>query len=167
MEERDKLNRYLEGIRSMEEPPGVMFVVDLNKESNAVKEARKLGIPVVAIVDTNCDPDFADLVIPGNDDAIRSIRLVTQKVSEAINEVRPYMDEGMSEPVVIEDIEGEEDQAPVAFGEVEQEFLRAFGEEPDKAVPGAGAPKAEPVEVAEPAPETPTEDEPEEEKNTV
>lgn len=137
MEERDKLNRYLEGIRTMEEMPALMFVVDLNKESNAVKEAKKLHIPVVAIVDTNCDPDLADYVIPGNDDAIRAIRLVTQKISEAILEVKPYMDEGMSEPVAIEGLEGEEEPAPVVMGEVEQEFLRGFTEDPDYTVPGA------------------------------
>jgi small subunit ribosomal protein S2 len=136
-EERLKLHRYLEGIRHMSEPPRLMFVVDLNKEGNAVKEAQKLKIPVVAIVDTNCDPDMADYVIPGNDDAIRSIRLVTQKVSDAILEVRPY-EEGVSEGTVSETIGEEEEPAPVAFGEVEQEFLRAFGEA-DRSVPGAGA----------------------------
>lgn len=158
-EERDKLNRYLEGIRSMEEMPALMFVVDLNKEGIAVKEAQKLNIPVVAIVDTNCDPDLADYVIPGNDDAIRSIRLVTQKISEAIIEVKPYIDEGASAGVVGEAGESEEETAPVAFGEVEQEFLRAFGEEPDKSVPGAqGKPEPEAAApaattVAEAAPE--------------
>ncbi|MDK3158830.1 30S ribosomal protein S2 [Kamptonema cortianum] len=79
MEERDKLQRYFEGIRDMESMPSCMFVIDLNKEAIAVQEARKLGIPIVAVVDTNCDPDQADMVIPGNDDAIRAIRLVTQK----------------------------------------------------------------------------------------
>lgn len=149
MEEREKLNRYLEGIRTMEEAPSLMFVVDLNKESNAVKEAKKLGIPVVAIVDTNCDPDVADYVIPGNDDAIRSIRLVTQKISEAILEVKPYMDEGMSEPVVIEGLDPEEETAPVAFGEVEQEFLRAFGEEVEPASAPQKAEEATPAEEPE------------------
>ena len=72
--------------------PTIMFIVDLNKESIAVKEAKKLGIPIVAIVDTNCDPDLADVVIPGNDDAIRAIRLVTQKVSDVILEARPLSD---------------------------------------------------------------------------
>lgn len=162
MEEREKLNRYLEGIRTMEEAPQLMFVVDLNKEANAVKEAKKLGIPVVAIVDTNCDPDVADYVIPGNDDAIRAIRLVTQKICEAILEVKPYMDEGMSEGVVIEATEGEEEQAPVAFGEVEQEFLRGFSEDRDYNVAGADGKKTaaidEPAPAAAPEAEAPAEE---------
>jgi len=153
MEEREKLNRYLEGIRTMEEAPQLMFVVDLNKEANAVKEAKKLGIPVVAIVDTNCDPDVADYVIPGNDDAIRAIRLVTQKICEAILEVKPYMDEGLSAGVEIETASGEIEQAPVAFGEVEQEFLRGFTEDPDYNVAGAGNKVEETVaEVTPPEP---------------
>lgn len=161
MEERDKLNRYLEGIRTMEEAPAVMFVVDLNKESIAVKEAKKLNIPVIAIVDTNCDPDVADYVIPGNDDAIRAIRLVTQKISDAILEVRPYFDESLKEGEG-ESTDLEEDAAPVAFGEVEQEFLRAFGEEPDQVVPGTKgtdkpAQEAKPAEEATAAEATSTE----------
>jgi small subunit ribosomal protein S2 len=146
-EERDKLNRYLEGIRTMSEAPALMFVVDLNKESIAVQEAKKLGIPVVAIVDTNCDPDQADYVIPGNDDAIRAIRLVTQKISDAILEVRPY-DEAVSEGLLTEEGEPVDDGAAVAFGEVEEEFIRAF-DEGSRAVPGAGT---EPEPAPEPAP---------------
>jgi small subunit ribosomal protein S2 len=98
-EERDELQRFLGGIRNMTGMPTLMFIVDLNKESIAVKEAKKLGIPIVAIVDTNCDPDLADVIIPGNDDAIRAIRLVTQKVSDTILEARPLsaeMTEGLS-----------------------------------------------------------------------
>src|SRR5579863_8090897 len=94
--EREELNRFLEGIRNMAALPTIMFVVDLNKEIIAVREARKLGIPIVAVVDTNCDPDLADVIIPGNDDAIRAIRLVTQKVSETIIEARP-LDEALTE----------------------------------------------------------------------
>ncbi len=146
-EERDKLHRYLEGIRTMEEAPALMFVVDLNKESIAVKEAKKLNIPVIAIVDTNCDPDNADYVIPGNDDAIRSIRFVTQKICDAILEVRPYTDSSMTEGTASDGSIIEDDQAPVAFGEVEQEFLRAFGEE--KTQKEQEAPATEPTVVEE------------------
>lgn len=132
-EEREKLNRYLEGIRSMAVAPKCMFVVDLNKESIAVKEAKKLGIPVVAIVDTNCDPDLADVVIPGNDDAIRAIRLVTSKMSEAILAVRPY-DEALTEGTIEPTEDGMEEDTPVILGDVEQEMLRAFeGEQAGKA----------------------------------
>lgn len=81
-----RLNDYLSGIRDMKEPPGLMFVVDLNKEHIAVAEARRLGIPVVAIADTNVDPEFVDYPIPGNDDAIRSIKLFSNMVAEAFLE---------------------------------------------------------------------------------
>ncbi|WP_136798056.1 MULTISPECIES: 30S ribosomal protein S2 [Desulfosediminicola] len=82
--ERIKLERNVGGIKDMRNIPTVMFVVDPKKEAIAVSEAQKLGIPVVAITDTNCDPDGIDFVIPGNDDAIRSIRLISQQVAESI-----------------------------------------------------------------------------------
>ena len=134
--ERAKLNRYLEGIREMHEPPNVMFVVDVTKEAIAVKEARRLKIPVVAIVDTNCDPGMADYVIPGNDDAIRAIKLVTQKFCDAILEVKPYSEAGErdEEPATEERTDEPVDEgAPVQFGEVEQEFMKSFTEDsPEK-----------------------------------
>ncbi len=88
-EEREKLERYLGGIKDMPKLPGAMFIVDLKKERIALLEAKRLEIPVVAIVDTNCDPDEVDYVIPGNDDAIRAIKLICSKLAEAIAEVRP------------------------------------------------------------------------------
>lgn len=151
MEERDKLSRYFEGIRNMHEMPKCMFIVDLNKESIAVLEARKLGIPIVAIVDTNCDPDSADVVIPGNDDAIRSIRLVTSKIGEAILEVRPY-DEALTEGTIAEGEEIAETDEAVQFGEVEEEFLRSFGDTTVSTTPIAPTPAAEEA----PAEEAPT-----------
>jgi small subunit ribosomal protein S2 len=84
--EKEKLERNMGGIQDMEELPGAIFVIDTKKEQIAVTEANKLGIPVVAIVDTNCDPDEVDYVIPGNDDAIRSISLVTSLIADAIRE---------------------------------------------------------------------------------
>ena len=84
--ERKHLQANLAGIKNMSRLPDAMFVVDSNKEQIAVREARKLGIPVVAVVDTNCDPSEVDYVIPGNDDALRAIRLFTSKVSESIAE---------------------------------------------------------------------------------
>ena len=84
--EREKLQRSLGGIRKMGRLPGLIFVVDTKKERIAVGEARRLEIPVVAIVDTNCDPDEIDYPIPGNDDAIRSVSLITHLVSEAVME---------------------------------------------------------------------------------
>ncbi len=86
--ERKSLQQNLAGIKEMPGLPDVMFVVDSNKESIAVAEARKLGIPVVAVVDTNCDPEEVDYVIPGNDDALRAIRLFTTKISDAVVEGR-------------------------------------------------------------------------------
>ena len=86
--ERDKLLYNLGGIREMKSLPGVMFVVDPNCELNAVKEARKLGIPVVAITDTNCDPDLVDYVISGNDDAIRAVKLIASIIADAVIEAK-------------------------------------------------------------------------------
>lgn len=86
--EREKLVRNLGGIKDMTRLPGALFVVDTHKEHIAVAEANRLGIPVVAVVDTNCDPDVIDYPIPGNDDAIRAIRLVTSKVADACIEGR-------------------------------------------------------------------------------
>ncbi len=125
MEEREKLNRYLEGIRNLQGLPSCMFVVDVNKEAIAVAEARKLGIPVVAIVDTNCDPDMADVIIPGNDDAIRAIRLVCGKFADVILEARPISD-AITEGVITGEGEGDEGTA-IPLGEMELAMLREFG----------------------------------------
>ena len=84
--ERDKLNTILGGIRNMHSLPGVLFVVDPNCEEIAIKEAKKLNIPVVAITDTNCNPDNIDYVIPGNDDAIRAVKLVASIIADAVIE---------------------------------------------------------------------------------
>jgi small subunit ribosomal protein S2 len=91
--ERKHLNQNLCGIKDMNGLPDLLFVVDSNKEAIAVEEARKLGIPVVAVVDTNCDPDKVDYVIPGNDDALRAIRLFTNKISDAVVEGRQLVSE--------------------------------------------------------------------------
>ena len=86
--EMDKLNKNLGGIKEMTELPGVIFVVDPKKEHIAILEARKLNIPVIGLVDTNCDPDDVDYVIPGNDDAIRAVKLITDVMANAIIEGR-------------------------------------------------------------------------------
>ncbi|OPX46206.1 30S ribosomal protein S2 [Ruminiclostridium hungatei] len=86
--EMEDLEKNLGGIKNMKKIPGAMFVVDPRKERNAILEAKKLGIPVVAIVDTNCDPDEVDFVIPGNDDAIRAVKLIAAKIADAIIEGR-------------------------------------------------------------------------------
>ena len=86
MNEQAKLERYLGGVKDMKKLPGALFVIDPRKEHNAIAEARKLHIPIVAIVDTNCDPDEVDYVIPGNDDAIRAIRLISAAMANAVQE---------------------------------------------------------------------------------
>ena len=103
--ERKHLQQNLAGIKDMVGLPDLLFVVDSNKEAIAVKEARKLGIPVVAVVDTNCDPDEVDYVIPGNDDALRAIRLFTTKISDAVVEARQMAAETefTAEKIVSED----------------------------------------------------------------
>lgn len=84
--EKDRLEKFLGGIKNMKKHPDALFVIDPRKERIAIAEARKLGIPIVAIVDTNCDPDEIDYVIPGNDDAIRAVKLLTAKMADAIVE---------------------------------------------------------------------------------
>ena len=86
--EIEKLEKYLGGIKEMRSYPGALFIVDPRKERIAVSEARKLGIPIVAIVDTNCDPDEIDYVIPGNDDAIRAVKLIASAMADAVIEGR-------------------------------------------------------------------------------
>ena len=86
--EMDKLEKYLGGIKDMNKLPGALFIVDPRKERIAVAEAHKLNIPIVAIIDTNCDPDEIDYPIPGNDDAIRAVRLLTGKIADAVIEGR-------------------------------------------------------------------------------
>jgi small subunit ribosomal protein S2 len=96
--EREKMEKTLGGIKNMGKLPGGVFIVDPRKESIAVREARKLGIPIVAIVDTNCDPDEVDFIIPGNDDAIRAIRLISSKVAEACLEGKQLLEARLTSP---------------------------------------------------------------------
>lgn len=84
--EKDRLEKFLGGIKNMKGLPSALFIIDPRKERIAVAEARKLGIPIVGIVDTNCDPDEIDYVIPGNDDAIRAVKLLTAKIADAVIE---------------------------------------------------------------------------------
>src|SRR5436305_7053325 len=115
-EQRDKLERFLSGIKDMGKLPSAVFIVDLKKERIALAEARKLNIPVVAIVDTNCDPDEVDYVIPGNDDAIRAIKLIANKIADAIIEVtgQEYIEEDEAVGVVPENLA---DLIPEGFAE--------------------------------------------------
>ncbi len=112
MGEQAKLEKYLGGVKDMKRLPGALFVIDPRKEHNAVAEARKLHIPIVAIVDTNCDPDEIDYVIPGNDDAIRAIRLISNAMANAVQEGRQGQDEQTEEaaPAAQEEIAKEEEE---------------------------------------------------------
>ena len=96
--EIEKLEKYLGGVKDMKKLPGALFIVDTRKERNAIAEAHKLGIPVVAIADTNCDPDEIDYVIPGNDDAIRAIKLIASVMANAVQEGRQGVDAAPAAP---------------------------------------------------------------------
>ena len=102
MEMKDKLERNLGGIKDMNGLPQAIFIVDLKKEHIAVREARRLNIPIVAIVDTNCDPDEADYVIPGNDDAIRAVRLITARLADGICDAKSISTQGAEVAAVVE-----------------------------------------------------------------
>ncbi|GMU57588.1 MAG: 30S ribosomal protein S2 [Candidatus Xenobia bacterium] len=106
-DERRKLEKFLGGIKDMPALPGAIYVVDPRKEHIAVTEARKLGIPVVAIVDTNCDPDEIDYPIPGNDDAIRAVRLITGKIADAIIEAKAEIEAELGAASLQTPVEGE------------------------------------------------------------
>jgi small subunit ribosomal protein S2 len=130
VEELERLEKYLGGIKTMTSLPAAVFVVDTRKEHIAIAEARKLGIPVVAIIDTNCDPDEVDYPIPGNDDAIRAVRLITSRIANAAME-------GVEEKrkrEVVETEEGPEAAAEPAFDELgaekpSVESIEGLGEE--------------------------------------
>jgi small subunit ribosomal protein S2 len=159
--EKDKLAKFLDGIKDMGKLPDAVFVVDPKREEIAIKEARKLGIPILAIVDTNCDPDLVDMVIPGNDDAIRSIRLFTSKIADAVIEGQQLV--GAGEVGVVE-APPEAEQAPDAAG---QEAPATREQAPGEAVSEEPAESAEEVtgEAAEEtAEETIEENDVEEEK---
>jgi small subunit ribosomal protein S2 len=93
--ERAKLEQSLGGIKSMRKLPDAIFVIDPKQEEIAVKEARKLGIPVIAVIDSNCDPDMVDYKVPGNDDAIRAIRLFCSAIADAVNEGKTLYEQSL------------------------------------------------------------------------
>jgi small subunit ribosomal protein S2 len=116
--ERTKLEKILCGIKTMAQPPAMMFIIDPRKEMIAVKEANKLGIMVVSVVDTNCDPDNIDYVIPGNDDAIRAIRLMASKIADAVIEGRQAIakeaDESIEAEKTVVDVPEATEAVPVS-----------------------------------------------------
>jgi small subunit ribosomal protein S2 len=106
--EAEKLEKFLGGIKEMKGMPGAIFVVDPKKERIAVKEARILGIPIIGIVDTNCDPDDVDYVIPANDDAIRAVKLITSRMADAVIEANQGESFAPAEEAQAEEAEAEE-----------------------------------------------------------
>src|SRR5690625_3382851 len=114
----ERLRRFLQGIRNMKRLPDAVFIIDPRKERIAVAEARKLGIPIIAIVDTDCDPDEIDLVIPGNDDAIRAIRLLTGKYADAVIECNEGR-EAAAQAEAAAQVEASEEAAEVAAAQAE------------------------------------------------
>lgn len=125
---REKLEKYLLGIRDMKDTPDAVFVIDPRREEIAIREARKLGIPVIAIVDTNCDPEIIDFPIPGNDDAIRAIKLMTKLMADAIVEGRQGAD-----GYVASDAEGGEEEEGVEI-EIREKLHETYGEVGEKLV---------------------------------
>jgi small subunit ribosomal protein S2 len=150
--EKEKLERNLGGVQDLERLPDAIFVIDTKKEHIAVTEARKLGLPVIAIVDTNCDPDEVDYVIPGNDDAIRAVSLISRVIADALEEGR---DEGWqefatrttSEPEIEPEVEAEADGGAPAASPGEPVAEKA----PERVSATAGSDAAPQAVTAEPA----------------
>ena len=130
--EMAKLMKNLAGVRDMEKLPGAVFVIDSKKEEIAVKEARRLKIPVIGLIDTNCDPDPIDFIIPGNDDAIKSIRLITGKAADSILDGRQEFAAGVKE----KELEAQEAQAAQEAAEGAESVLAAEDPEVEKLVEG-------------------------------
>ena len=133
-DQRKKLEKYLGGIKDMPGLPNAIFVVDPRKERIAVAEAHKLGIPIIAIVDTNCEPDKIDYVIPGNDDAIRAVKLLTSRISQAVLDAKHEMEKEkiLDEELEASELEQEEEsegKVVVAAKEEEKEEDTSYGEE--------------------------------------
>ena len=128
--EKEKLDHNLGGFRELQGTPGAVYIVDLKREHIAAAEANKLGVPVVAILDTNCDPDFVDYVIPGNDDAIRAIRLMTGKMADAVVEGQQEHQAKVAEAAALAETQAAEAAAQAAAaseevwtGAVEDQFI--------------------------------------------
>ncbi|KPK35954.1 MAG: 30S ribosomal protein S2 [Nitrospira bacterium SG8_35_1] len=116
--ERQRLDKNLSGVKEMGDLPGAIFIIDPKKESIAVAEAKKLSIPIIALVDTNCDPDDIDFVIPGNDDAIRSIKLLTSRLGKAFHEGREILNKSSEEAQEVVGQEAAEEAVEEAVAEV-------------------------------------------------
>lgn len=133
--EKEKMKKVFEGIQNMKRLPGALFIIDVKKEEIAVKEANRLGIPIIAVVDTNCDPDLIDYPIPGNDDSTKSIKLLTKLVADTIIETRQYVQAAREQE--------EEEQAELqAIEEKEELTEEQEREEREKRSPRRRAPRS-------------------------
>jgi len=148
--ELQKLERNLGGIKNMDELPGAVFIVDPKKERIAVSEARKLGIPVVAIADTNCDPSEIDLIIPGNDDAIRAIRLISSRMADASIEGHKLKEERLRAQAEALEEKAQEDTPHVQASAQEEEGPEVIVVPKRKPAEGGADPKSEAVVSDEP-----------------
>jgi small subunit ribosomal protein S2 len=142
-----RLNRYLGGIKEMTAMPGALFIIDIGKEDIAVAEARRVGVPIVALVDSDCNPELIDYPIPGNDDAIRSIRLVTSRMANAIIEGNNQRLAMQAE----EFGEDDEDDEPQGLGPSADELIAEMTEVAKEAAPLVEAAPETPADDAEPA----------------
>jgi small subunit ribosomal protein S2 len=158
--EEEKLERNLGGIQDLERLPDAVFVIDTKKEHIAVGEARKLGIPVIAIVDTNCDPDEVDFVIPGNDDAIRAVSLVTRIIANALEDGRGMAKDDMVQRAAGDAAAPEVEAVPEVSPERAAEIAATTVFEPDpspsepEVVAEGPAPDPSPLTRSEEAPPT-------------
>ena len=151
--EAEKLETNLGGVADMKSLPDAIFVVDLRKEQLAVREARRLGLPIIALVDTNCDPDDADYIIPGNDDAIRSCSLVVRVIANAIEAGKTKVTaEEMAAPAAEPETGGETAEEPAAETPPQEPAAEAPAQEPAPAEPTPAEPTAEEPR-ADPGPE--------------
>ena len=140
----DKLNKNLGGIRTMKGLPAVLFIIDTGEEETAVREGNKLGIPIVGIVDTNCDPTNIDFPVPGNDDAIRAITLCARTVSQAIEEGKAMRSEGKETPVEMAEDKPEAKAAPKATLEGAESKVAPSAPAKPAEAPAAPAPASAP-----------------------
>ena len=153
--ELEKLENNLGGVADLKRQPDAAFIIDLRKEQLAVRETRRLGMPVIALVDTNCDPDEADYAIPGNDDAIRACSLITRVIADGIEAGR----QRVAPEEMVTDLQPAQAQQAAAEVQPEAEADQAPAEQPEAEQPEAEQPQAEqaPAEPEAPAQEEPAE----------
>ena len=171
--EQAKLERALGGIKDIKKLPDAVFIIDPGQEGIAVREARKLGIKVIAIIDSDCDPDLVDYKIPGNDDAIRAIRLFCSVMAEAVNEGKALSDQARMEAELLRSEAAAKAEAEAVAAEAAAAAAEAAGDEPVVAAPAESTQSAAAAEPAQPAAATqpaetakPVEENPEAKKST-